>query len=68
MDLIEKAIIAYHENTCVKFVSRLATDKDYLSLESGNSGCWSSVGRVGGKQVINLQSGGCTTKVGTIIQ
>jgi Astacin (Peptidase family M12A) len=25
------------------------------------------VGKVGGKQVINLQSGGCTTKIGTII-
>lgn len=67
MDLIEKAITAYHENTCIKFIPRRGTDRDYISVQSGNSGCWSSVGRTGGRQVVNLQTPGCTTKVGTII-
>lgn len=30
-----------------------------------NTGCWSSVGRQGGKQDLNLQSGNCLKKVGT---
>lgn len=32
-----------------------------------NSGCWSSVGRIGGEQVVNLQAPGCVTKKGTVI-
>lgn len=67
MDLIEKAINAYHENTCIKFVPRRSTDLDYISIQSDSSGCWSSVGRTGGRQVVNLQTPGCTTKVGTVI-
>lgn len=67
MDLIEQAIVAYHDNTCIKFVPRGHTDMDYISIQSGNSGCWSSVGRIGGRQVVNLQSPGCTSKVGTVM-
>lgn len=67
MDLIEKAITAYHDNTCIKFTPRSHTDLDYISIQSSSSGCWSSVGRTGGRQIVNLQSPGCTTKVGTII-
>lgn len=51
MDLLEKAINAYHENTCIKFVPRKSSDEDYISIKDSNSGCWSSVGRIGGKQV-----------------
>lgn len=67
MDLIEKAINAYHQNTCIKFIPRRSTDRDYITIQSDNSGCWSSVGRTGGRQVVNLQSPGCTSKIGTII-
>lgn len=52
MDYIEKAINAYHDNTCIKFVPKKSTDEDYISIQSTNTGCWSSVGRVGGRQVI----------------
>lgn len=51
MDTIEKAINSYHENTCIKFVPRKSSDDSYISIESSDSGCWSSVGRVGGRQV-----------------
>lgn len=67
MDLIERAIIEYHKNTCIKFIPRRSSDKDYISVESGSTGCWSSVGRIGGKQVVNLQSPGCVSKIGTVI-
>lgn len=41
--------------------------KDYISIENKNTGCWSSVGRIGGKQVVNLQSSYCITSFGTIL-
>lgn len=57
----------YHENTCIKFIPHRLSDRDYISIESGNSGCFSSVGRIGGSQVVNLQSPGCLRKIGTVI-
>ncbi|ETN67544.1 metalloproteinase [Anopheles darlingi] len=66
MQLIEEAINEYHAKTCIRFVPRMA-ETDYVSFESSSSGCWSSVGRIGGKQAVNLQIPGCTTLVGTII-
>lgn len=52
MDMVEKAINAYHNNTCIKFVPRKSSDENYISIQSSSSGCWSGVGRVGGRQVI----------------
>lgn len=65
MDLLERAINEYHRTTCIKFVRRRSSDYDYISIENAGSGCWSSVGRTGGKQVVNLQSPGCVSKIGT---
>lgn len=67
MDLIQRAMNQYHTRTCIKFIPRRPNDRDYISIQSGNSGCWSSVGRIGGKQAVNLQSPGCVRKVGTVI-
>ncbi|XP_055853589.1 zinc metalloproteinase nas-4 isoform X2 [Episyrphus balteatus] len=64
MALIEQAITEFHSKTCIKFVPRMA-QTDYISIVSGSSGCWSSVGRIGGKQEVNLQAPGCLTKPGT---
>lgn len=64
--IIEHAINEYHRRTCIRFIPR-TTERDYVSIVSGNSGCWSSVGRVGGKQEVNLQSPGCLSKPGTAI-
>lgn len=50
MDLIERGINEYHRRTCLRFKPR-TYEKDYLSFVNGPTGCWSSVGRVGGKQV-----------------
>lgn len=66
MAMIEQAISVYHTKTCIRFKPRYG-EKDYLAFVSKNTGCWSSVGRVGGRQEINLQSPGCLTKVGTPI-
>lgn len=67
MSLIEKAMNSYHQNTCIKFKPRTSNERDYISIQNSASGCWSSVGRIGGRQVVNLQSPSCTSMVGTII-
>ncbi|KAH8343701.1 hatching enzyme 1.2 [Drosophila kikkawai] len=64
MATIENAIAEYHRRTCIRFVRR-SSERDYISIRGDNSGCWSSVGRVGGKQEVNLQSPGCLSRPGT---
>uniref|UniRef100_A0A6P4FFL0 Metalloendopeptidase n=1 Tax=Drosophila rhopaloa TaxID=1041015 RepID=A0A6P4FFL0_DRORH len=64
MATIENAIAEYHRRTCIRFVRR-SSERDYISIRSDQSGCWSSVGRVGGKQEVNLQSPGCLSRPGT---
>ncbi|XP_056419827.1 embryonic protein UVS.2-like isoform X2 [Hyla sarda] len=43
--------------TCVQFVNR-STENDYLSIVDG-PGCWSYVGKIGGKQNVGLSMAGC---------
>ncbi|XP_069691394.1 zinc metalloproteinase nas-13-like isoform X2 [Periplaneta americana] len=62
---IHKAMEEYHKRTCIRFVPRKRDNPDYLVIVSDNTGCWSSVGRVGGPQKVNLQSPGCLTTLGT---
>ncbi|XP_016936572.4 hatching enzyme 1.2 [Drosophila suzukii] len=64
MATIENAIAEYHRRTCIRFVRR-SSERDYISIRGDNSGCWSSVGRVGGKQEVNLQTPGCLSRPGT---
>uniref|UniRef100_A0A1A9VKK5 Metalloendopeptidase n=1 Tax=Glossina austeni TaxID=7395 RepID=A0A1A9VKK5_GLOAU len=67
MSVIEHALEQFHRYTCVRFVPRTGQDNDYVSIANGNSGCWSTVGRTGGRQDVNLQSPGCLLKSGTAI-
>lgn len=50
MDLIERAIDEYARRTCIRFRPR-TYERDYISFTNEPTGCWSSVGRIGGKQV-----------------
>jgi hypothetical protein len=54
--LLEEAMLEIESNTCVKFVEKSWYTRDYIQLIQGN-GCWSNVGRVGGKQMLSLGSG-----------
>lgn len=65
--LILDAMNDYHKQTCVRFKPYTGEESDYVRITAGNSGCWSSVGKVGGKQDVNLQIPGCVTKKGTVI-
>ncbi|KAK9874257.1 hypothetical protein WA026_002611 [Henosepilachna vigintioctopunctata] len=67
VDLIKRAMGVYHKYTCIRFVPRKSSDKDYISIQSGYTGCWSSVGRMTGRQEVNLQTPSCTRKLGTVL-
>ncbi|KAL7377305.1 hypothetical protein ABVT39_025407 [Epinephelus coioides] len=56
-DIIRKAMESFHQKTCVRFVPHHG-QSDYLSIES-EFGCWSTIGRDGGKQVASLSVYGC---------
>ncbi|KAH9641322.1 hypothetical protein HF086_013304 [Spodoptera exigua] len=45
-ETIMRAIADYHRLTCLRFVPYNG-QKDYITIQSKNTGCWSSVGRVG---------------------
>ncbi|CAD5219550.1 unnamed protein product [Bursaphelenchus okinawaensis] len=52
---IVEAMLHLETKTCFKFVER-TTQKDYLNIRK-EDGCYSYVGRVGGKQLMSLSSG-----------
>nr|BAJ23952.1 hatching enzyme [Normichthys operosus] len=54
---IENAMKTFHSKTCIRFVPR-SSQLDYLSIEH-KDGCFSSLGRTGGKQVLSLDMYGC---------
>ncbi|XP_030622232.1 high choriolytic enzyme 1 isoform X2 [Chanos chanos] len=54
---LEYALATFHRKTCVRFVPR-SSQNDYVSIENRN-GCFSSLGRSGGKQVVSLNKYGC---------
>ncbi|XP_068117870.1 astacin-like metalloendopeptidase [Hyperolius riggenbachi] len=58
--LITEAFETFNTLTCIQFVKR-STEVDYLNIQS-QSGCWSSVGKIGGAQYISLMKGGCMVK------
>nr|UZC46533.1 hatching enzyme [Exorista sorbillans]WFF64589.1 hatching enzyme [Exorista sorbillans] len=66
LHIIGFAMNEYHAKTCIRFKPR-TNERDYISIVRGNSGCWSSVGRIGGKQQVNLQAPGCLKKPGTVL-
>ncbi|XP_011705426.1 PREDICTED: high choriolytic enzyme 1-like [Wasmannia auropunctata] len=63
MNNIYRAMNDFHSKTCIRFVPR-TNQYDYIDIRNDNSGCWSYVGRLGGRQQVNLQTPGCTYYVG----
>uniref|UniRef100_A0A8C4ZTL5 Metalloendopeptidase n=1 Tax=Gadus morhua TaxID=8049 RepID=A0A8C4ZTL5_GADMO len=48
---------SFHQTTCIRFVPR-QNQYDHISVQSGG-GCYSSLGRTGGRQVLSLRRSGC---------
>ncbi|XP_076349512.1 zinc metalloproteinase nas-8-like [Tachypleus tridentatus] len=58
--VIKSAMEEYAKLTCIRFVQR-STERDYLYISSMD-GCWSYMGRIGGRQDVSLASNGCIYK------
>ncbi|XP_067670137.1 zinc metalloproteinase nas-36-like [Haliotis asinina] len=58
--LLYASLKAWMEHTCIQFIPARPSDKDVLRIQNGQ-GCNSFVGRVGGKQHLNLEKG-CRVK------
>lgn len=54
--VLARSFQAYHDKTCVRFVPRTAVDNDYLYIGKID-GCYSDVGRAGGRQELSLDNG-----------
>ncbi|KAG7315295.1 hypothetical protein KOW79_021383 [Hemibagrus wyckioides] len=54
---IKRAMRSFQKSTCVRFVRR-TNEEDYIHILS-DQGCYSYVGRTGGRQVLSLQRNGC---------
>ncbi|KAK5874487.1 hypothetical protein PBY51_019427 [Eleginops maclovinus] len=54
---IDYAMRAFNSYTCLRFVPR-QNQYDYISIEN-KAGCYSSLGRTGGRQVLSLNRQGC---------
>ncbi len=62
---IARAMAEYHKKTCVKFVPRESSKhRDYIYIHP-DDGCYSLVGRTGGRQPLSLDAGCIQT--GTVI-
>lgn len=48
-----RAIASYNAKTCIRFVPKDASDKDYIVI-SKIDGCYADFARVGGKQQVSL--------------
>ncbi|XP_031172866.2 high choriolytic enzyme 1-like [Sander lucioperca] len=55
--LIVNAMQGFHSKTCIRFVPR-KNETDYISVEN-KAGCFSELGKVGGRQVLSLSRQGC---------
>ncbi|XP_008335311.1 low choriolytic enzyme-like [Cynoglossus semilaevis] len=55
--MIQDILRDFNRKTCVQFIER-SSQRDYIQIFSG-SGCWSYVGRIGGRQLLSLRKNGC---------
>ncbi|KAJ0002345.1 hypothetical protein NQD34_002141 [Periophthalmus magnuspinnatus] len=56
--IITRGLESFSSFSCIRFRPTISNDRDWLSIES-QDGCWSYVGRRGGKQVVSLARSGC---------
>ena len=64
-NVIEPAIQHWNDNTNLRLLARNG-EVDYVEFVAADNRCWSSAGRVGGRQEIRLDEDGCT-RIATVI-
>lgn len=57
-NIIIRSLLTFHESTCIRFVWRRRTHRNYIYFYSGN-GCFSYLGRQNRGQPISLSKRGC---------
>ncbi|KAM9495329.1 low choriolytic enzyme-like [Clarias gariepinus] len=55
--VIKRALNSFAKSTCIRFIRR-TNEENYIHIIS-DSGCYSYIGRIGGKQVLSLERNGC---------
>ncbi|XP_071519338.1 astacin-like [Panulirus ornatus] len=65
MEMIRDGMREIEGKTCIRFVERYL-ESNFLEIVTGDSGCWSYVGMVGGMQRVSVSRFGCLYH-GTII-
>jgi hypothetical protein len=65
--LVWQAMDEIKKHTCISFEMRSwfsqFWQKDFVEITNGHQGCFSGIGRQGGRMQLNLQRNGCMTKV-----
>ncbi|KAF5271847.1 hypothetical protein FQA39_LY07987 [Lamprigera yunnana] len=56
---IKNTLATEFARTCITVRPRTSADNDYVYVTRASEGCFSSVGRKGGKQILNLSRNGC---------
>ncbi|KAF2884812.1 hypothetical protein ILUMI_21345 [Ignelater luminosus] len=56
---IAQTLATEFAKTCITVRPRRAGDDDYVFITGQDTGCWSWVGRLGGRQELNLKRNGC---------
>uniref|UniRef100_A0A672N926 Metalloendopeptidase n=1 Tax=Sinocyclocheilus grahami TaxID=75366 RepID=A0A672N926_SINGR len=57
ISVIQNAMSTFHNKTCIRFIPR-SNQTDYISIEN-KDGCYSYLGRIGGKQLVSFKRTGC---------
>uniref|UniRef100_A0A3B3QXL4 Metalloendopeptidase n=1 Tax=Paramormyrops kingsleyae TaxID=1676925 RepID=A0A3B3QXL4_9TELE len=65
IQVIQSAINAFSSKTCIRFTP-WTSQSDYLTLIFSLGRCYSSIGKIGGKQVVSLMESTCL--IGGIVQ
>ncbi|XP_074522369.1 high choriolytic enzyme 1-like isoform X1 [Halichoeres trimaculatus] len=55
--MMNYAMKAFHSKTCIRFIPR-TNQRDFISIEN-RAGCYSNLGKAGGRQVLSLSRRGC---------
>lgn len=59
VDQIINAMVTISSHSCVRFVTRLSTHRQFLNITANPTGCWASLGMSSLSNVLNLHLDGC---------